>query len=260
MVVLLSLLVKKKRSLREYICYCRTSGYPLGKNKKIMPDTPNSSQLNSLAPFSDQPHQSLPREEVKTRNFPEGKVYVFVVIGFFVCENLTNTWLPALGLRTLAHQYENFANFIAPYLLLPVCLILAIRVLRRSLLPGFVAIAGSLMLDWFFFIRYDLLLSRLALAIIGGAVLWSYLLYRSKKEALQAPPPVAKAKRWQIRGVYTSFYVVSFLLAAYAAPLLRHLAGPYGGDLSLATATFPTLVVLVLYLLFQSKNSLFRVL
>ncbi|GAC1379144.1 MAG: hypothetical protein NVSMB33_04130 [Ktedonobacteraceae bacterium] len=177
-----------------------------------------------------------------------------MVIGFFICENLTKTWLPALGLRILAHQYENFADFIAPYLLLPICLILIIGLSKRNFLPGLVAIAGSLMLDWFFFIRYDLLLSRLALAVIGGAVLWSYVIYRSKQEAFLAPPPLTKSRRWLMRGIYTGIYVVSFILAAYTAPLLKQIAGAYGSDLSLATATGPTLVVLVVYLLLLWKQ------
>lgn len=72
----------------------------------------NSTPLENAGSFSFRPTSPLQTEDAKTRKFPEGKVYAIVVISFFVCENLTNTWLPALGLRTLAHQYENVADFI----------------------------------------------------------------------------------------------------------------------------------------------------
>lgn len=216
-----------------------------------MPDSTHSTSLKNAASFSKQPHQPLQTEGANTRKFTEGKIYAFVVIGFFVCENLTNTWLPALGLRTLAHQYENAADFIAPYLLLPICLMLVIRLFKTSLLSGFVAIAGSLMLDWFFFIRYNLLLSRLSLVVFGIAVLWSYIVYRTraKSEAPQAAPR-EKMGRWLKRAIYAGVYVGSFFAAVYIAPLLRQITGPYGRDVSLATAALPTLVVLVVYLLF----------
>lgn len=218
-----------------------------------MPDSTNSIPVKDAASLSNQPRQPLQTEGAKTRKFPEGKVYAFVVIGFFVCENLTNTWLPALGLRTLAHQYENVANFIAPYLLLPICLALVISLFKRSLIAGCIAIAGSLMLDWFFFIRYNLLLSRLSLVVFGIAVLWSYIVYRArtKSAAPQAAPSREKMGRWQKRAIYTGIYIVSFLVAVSAAPLLGQLTGSYGKDVSLATSTLPTLVVLVVYLLFH---------
>ena len=220
-----------------------------------MSDSTNSTSLKNAASFSHHPRQPLQKEDAKTRKFPEGKVYVIVVIGFFVCENLTNVWLPALGLRTLAHQYENAADFIAPYLLLPICLILIISLFKRSLISGFIAIAGTLMLDWYFFIRYDLLLSRLSLVVFGIAVLWSYIVYRQRTQSetpqtSQATASHEKIGRWQKRAIYTVFYIVSFFATVYVAPLLRQLPAPYGRDVSYATAALPTLVVLVVFLFF----------
>ncbi|GAC1626002.1 MAG: hypothetical protein NVS4B7_16050 [Ktedonobacteraceae bacterium] len=217
-----------------------------------MSDSTNSIPLKNNVSVSNQPQQPLQTNGPYTGKFPEGKTYAFVVVGFFVCENLTNIWLPALGLRTLAHQYENIADFIAPYLLLPICLFLVLSLFKRSLIAGCIAIVGSLMLDWFFFIRYDQLLSRLSLVVYGIAVLLSYIAYRSrrKSEAPQATPAREHIGRWQKRAVYTSIYIVSFLVAVYTTPLLRQLTGQYGRDVSFATSALPTLVVLVVYLLF----------
>lgn len=218
-----------------------------------MSDSTSSTPLKNADSKTKQPHQRLQTEGAKARKFPEGKVYAFVVIGFFVCENLTNTWLPALGLRTLAHQYENAADFIAPYLLLPICLFLVISLFKRSLIAGCIAIAGSLMLDWFFFIRYNLLLSRLSLVVFGIAVLWSYIVYRArtKSEMSQVAPSREKMGRWLKRAIYTGIYIVSFLVTVYATPLLNQLTIPYRRDVLLATSILPTLVVLVVYLLFH---------
>ena len=193
-----------------------------------MSESTNSTPLKNVATKTQQPRQQpLQTADAHTRKFPEGKVYAFVVIGFFVCENLTNVWLPALGLRTLAHQYENVADFIAPYLLMPICLILVINLFKRSLIAGVIGIAGSLMLDWYFFIRYDLLLSRLSLVVFGIAVLWSY--YRLQKQGqdqkrLRLLLPVRKGERWLRRAIYTGIYIISFLVAVYVAPLLRKTA------------------------------------
>ncbi len=217
-----------------------------------MYDSTNSAPLKNAASLSNQPGQPMQTEAAKTRKFPEGKVYIIVVIGFFVCENLTNSWLPALGLRTLAHQYENAADFIAPYLLLPICLILIINLFKRSLIAGCIAIAGSIMLDWYFFIRYDQLLSRLSLVVLGIAIFGSYIVYRNRTQS-QAPQTASNEKmgRWLKRAIYAGAYIVGFFIAVYVAPLLRQLSIPYARDVSYATAALPTLVVLVVYLLFH---------
>lgn len=189
---------------------------------------------------------SLPEESAQKGKFLEGNIYFFTVIGFFTCENLTNTWLPALGLRTLAHQYENAADFIAPYLLLPVCLVLILALFKRNIFAGLIATAGSLLLDWYFFIRYSLVLSRLSLVVIGVGVLLGYIVYRAVQKRVTASSVVTKAQRWRTRAIYTGVYVVSFFIAVYLAPMLRQLGGR---DIGFATATLPSLVVLVVYLL-----------
>jgi hypothetical protein len=215
-----------------------------------MSEIPNPSESNGLASSASR-HLPLHSETSPSRRFPEGKIYLGVIIGFFTCENLTNTWLPALGLTTLAHQYEGIADLIAPYLLLPVCVVVSILTLRRSLASGLLTIVGSMILDYYFFIRYNVWLSRSGLLIIGLGVLWSYFLYRSGKP-LFLPPSASSStdrlRRWSLLAVT---YTLSVLFVVSLGPLSRyvHLAGSFGRDLGAATATLPTLLVLLVYLL-----------
>ncbi len=124
---------------------------------------------------------SVPPSTTWRERFPEGLTFVWLAVGFVLCRFLTDTFLPHLGLAQLAHDYESTVNRIAPYLELPLCAVLCLQLLRRSLAPGLLGIAGALALDYFFFVHFVESASWLALGLIGLAVLWSYLLARRRR-------------------------------------------------------------------------------
>jgi len=112
------------------------------------------------------------------RAFPEGMTFFWLAVGFILCRYLTDTILPDLGLKQLAHDYEELANTVAPYLELPVCAVLCVQVLRHGLPAGLLAIVACVGLDYFFFVHFNEPLSWGSLALIGVAVAFSYARFR----------------------------------------------------------------------------------
>ncbi len=216
-----------------------------------------SSRLQSPRPSSVKLSMTQPKKRRPTA-FTEGKIYLATVVGFVACQFLTSTWLPALGLLTLDHLYGSIADFLAPYLLLPLCLVLTVIVVKRNLFAGLLAGLGSLMIDLFFFIHYNMLLAWCGLIIIGIGVLLNYVVYKRGQEKPDIVAAVSQSERRHMKIIYTGIYIVCFVLSAYVLyPLLSHahLVIPYfGGDVPNATATIPTLIVLVVYLLYKNMR------
>lgn len=197
------------------------------------------------------PLSTAPPSVSSTRSFAEGKTFLITAIAFIACRYLTTTWLPALGLRTLAHQYENFIDFVAPYILLPICLVVIVQVTRRNILPGLLAIIGTVIIDYYFFIRFMELPSWLGLLILAGAVLWSGLLFLQRKKEQFPPPLLTRSERLQRNILLAIVYVVSFFIAMLLAPVVRGSNLPDARDLAAAVATLPTLLALLAYLLYN---------
>src|SRR5579859_7183960 len=202
--------------------------------------------MSELAPLS-----TMPPQATSTCSFSEGKTFLVTAIAFVACRYLTTSWLPALGLRTLAHQYENFIDFFAPYILLPICLIVIIQVSRRTIWAGLLATVGSVIIDYYFFIRFVEPLSWLGLLILALAVLWSGVLYIQRKKEQFPPPLFTRSERLQRTILLIVVYVVGFFIAIYLAPVVRGSGLTDSRDLAGAVATLPSLLVLFAYLVYN---------
>ncbi len=180
------------------------------------------------------------------RGFPEGKTYGWFVVGFLVCHYLFTSWLRAIGLDRFADEWEPEFNAAAPYLLLPLSVVLVVQTLRRSLGPAFVVAAGSLTLHYFFYIHFVEWLSWAAVALIGLGVAWSSIL--ASRSADAAAPPANERRRLLITAAVA--YIIGTAVALGLKVLLERaeLGGRLGDELPVAVAILPALLALAVYL------------
>jgi len=150
--------------------------------------------------------------------FPEGKTFLWLALGFVVCRYLTDTWLPALGLQTLAQRYTNFTDTVAP--------------------------------NYYFFVHYSEQPAWGSLALIGLGVAWGYLLYRARPGASFKPwSLVSELPRPALVATVVAYLVgIGLALVAKAALSPLPLHGRLGDDLRNATPVIATLLSLTVYL------------
>lgn len=181
--------------------------------------------------------------------FPEGLTFVWLALGFILCRYLTDTILPDLGLRQLAHDYEELTNNVAPYLELPLCTALCVQVLRRSVPLGLLTTLGCVGLDYFFFVRFNEPLSWGSLALIGVAVAGSYASYRLGVGA--ARPRHGAAAHRRVLLICAVAYAIGLALALVAKRVLEDaaLGGRLGEDLPRIAPVLPSLLALAAYVI-----------
>ncbi|MGI8550939.1 MAG: hypothetical protein ACR2PL_09160 [Dehalococcoidia bacterium] len=191
--------------------------------------------------------RSVSQSQENRRSFPEGKTFLWLVGGFILCRFLTDNFLPAIGLRHFAQQAAALVDYFAPYLLLPVCLVLVIQTWCRNILAGLLVATGSLILDFYFFIHFNDPPSwgSLVLIALGAAV--SYAAYAVGRPGFREAPPSSDAARQRVWRTCAIVYLMSAVATGLAELLLKHNGARW--DVPIALPIIPTIFTLAAYLI-----------
>jgi hypothetical protein len=180
--------------------------------------------------------------------FPEAKSYLIYALGYIACNYLTHSWLPTLGLQNVANQYGIVVDTIAPYLILPFHLMLALQLFKRSLLAGILGIASLIAVAWYFFIQYDETLAFVSLGILGVGVLLGWLGSGKPKVEISLNAMFSKGALWG--------FVIGLILEINLKSYLNY----HGINYFLVTelrwwnGVFPTICLSIGYLLGKTKR------
>jgi len=176
-------------------------------------------------------------------SFPEGKTLAWFIGGFLLCRFLTDNLLPAVGLKEFAHSVTPPLDAVAPYLLLPVCLMLGIQVWRHSAPAAVIVALGTLALHYFFFVRFSNPPSWLAVAVIVLGVGVSYVAYRGAGDK-RSPSDARQTRRLLI--CCAAVYAVCAAATAVAQVVLEHTGA--GDAVWKALPLLPSLIALAAWI------------
>jgi len=186
---------------------------------------------------------------IKHLTTPELKVYLYFAIGFAFCNYLTHTWLPAVGLMSFSDAYGSYFDNLAPYLILPTCLLLTIQNLKRGLIFGIMAIAASLVIDYYFFIQYFEPFAWGGLLLLGIATVLASV-WGNKELDTRAAYIFKPFKVYLVAfiiGLIVEYFTKQYLLSVGINML-------FGTELKWSNGNIPVIFLIITYLFTTSKN------
>jgi len=150
---------------------------------------------------------------------------------------------------SFSDAYGSYFDNLAPYLILPTCLLLTIQNLKRGLIFGIMAIAASLVIDYYFFIQYFEPFAWGGLLLLGIATVLASV-WGNKELDTRAAYIFKPFKVYLVAfiiGLIVEYFTKQYLLSVGINML-------FGTELKWSNGNIPVIFLIITYLFTTSKN------